>query len=145
MTGCRSPRPVCPPTTRRRGSCRWPPRVIPQLSDTAEIVTKVLAALPNLAVQGLAPNFRGGQNAYRAGVHKISIPVSVSDGHSHANLNRSPEQSIEMLWEIMDWLKAQPRKVSVVAGASTAFGCSTGGGADGEDGGAVQGSGRRRG
>jgi hypothetical protein len=101
-----------------------PPRVIPQLSDTAEIVAKVLAALPNLTVQALAPNLRGVQNAYHAGVHKISIPVSVSDGHSLANLNRSPEQSIEMMREIMAWLKAQPRKVPVVAGASTAFGCS---------------------
>ena len=94
-----------------------PPRVIPQLSDTAEVVAKVLAALPHLTVQALAPNLRGVQNAYHAGVHKIAIPVSVSDGHSRANLNRSPEQSIEMMREIMDWLKAQPRKVPVVAGA----------------------------
>ena len=64
------------------------------------------------------------QNAYHAGVHKISIPVSVSDGHSQANLNRTPAQSIEMMREIMAWLKAQPRRVPVVAGASTAFGCS---------------------
>jgi hydroxymethylglutaryl-CoA lyase len=101
-----------------------PPRVIPQLSDTAEIVAKVLAALPDLTVQALAPNLRGVQNAYHAGVHKISIPVSVSDGHSQANLNRTPNQSIEMMREIMNWLHAQPRKVPVVAGASTAFGCS---------------------
>jgi hydroxymethylglutaryl-CoA lyase len=101
-----------------------PPRVIPQLADTPEVVAKVLAALPGLTVQALAPNLRGVQNAYHAGVHKISIPVSVSDGHSQANLNRTPAQSIEMMREIMDWLKAQPRKVPVVAGASTAFGCS---------------------
>ena len=43
----------------------------------------------------LVPNLRGVQNAYDAGVHKISIPVSVSEGHSMANLNRIPaEQSI---------------------------------------------------
>jgi hydroxymethylglutaryl-CoA lyase len=40
------------------------------------------------------------------------------------NFNRSPEQSIGMLREIMTWLKAQPLKMPVVAGASTAFGCS---------------------
>ena len=101
-----------------------PPRVIPQLADTAEVVAKVLAALPNLTVQALAPNLRGVQNAYHAGVHKIAIPVSVSDGHSQANLNRTPAQSIEMMREIMAWLGAQPRKVPVVAGCSTAFGCS---------------------
>jgi hydroxymethylglutaryl-CoA lyase len=41
-----------------------------------------------------------------------------------ANLNRTPAQSIEMMREIMAWLGAQPRKVPVVAGCSTAFGCS---------------------
>ena len=100
-----------------------PPRVIPQLSDTPEIVAECLK-IPGLIVQALAPNLRGVQNAYNAGVHKISIPVSVSEGHSMANLNRKPEQSIAMMKEVMDWLKAQPRKVPVVAGCSTAFGCS---------------------
>lgn len=101
-----------------------PPRVIPQLADTPEVVARVLATVPGVTVQALAPNLRGVQNAYNAGVHKISIPVSVSEGHSRANLNRTPAQSVEMMKEIMDWLKAQPRKVPVVAGASTAFGCS---------------------
>jgi len=101
-----------------------PPRVIPQLADTPEIVARVLATVPGLIVQALAPNLRGVQNAYHAGVHKIAIPVSVSEGHSRANLNRSPAESIEMMRQIMDWLHAQPRKVPVVAGASTAFGCS---------------------
>ena len=101
-----------------------PARVIPQLADTPEIVAKVLATVPGLTVQALAPNLRGVQNAYNAGVHKISIPVSVSEGHSRANLNRSPAESIEMMRGVMDWLKAQPRKVPLVAGVSTAFGCS---------------------
>lgn len=101
-----------------------PARVIPQLGDTPEVVARVLSEVPGLVVQALAPNLRGVQNAYNAGVHKISIPVSVSEGHSRANLNRTPADSIEMMKEIMAWLKAQPRKVPVVAGASTAFGCS---------------------
>ena len=91
--------------------------------------------IPGLTVQALAPNLRGVQNAYNAGVHKISIPVSVSEGHSRANLNRTPAESIEMMRRLMDWLKAQPRKVPVVAGCSTAFGCSIDGVVtDGEDG-----------
>jgi hydroxymethylglutaryl-CoA lyase len=100
-----------------------PPRVIPQLSDTPEVVEQCLM-IPGLIVQALVPNLRGAQNAYHAGVHKISIPVSVSEGHSMANLNRMPAQSITMMREIMDWLRAQPRRVPVVAGCSTAFGCS---------------------
>ena len=100
-----------------------PPRVIPQLSDTPEVVEQCLK-IPGLIVQALVPNLRGAQNAYNAGVHKISIPISVSEGHSMANLNRMPVQSITMMQEIMDWLHAQPRKRPVVAGCSTAFGCS---------------------
>lgn len=101
-----------------------PARVIPQLADTPEIVAKVLATVPGLTVQALAPNLRGVQNAYHAGVHKISMPVSVSDGHSRANLNRAPAESIEVMRGVMDWLHAQPRKVPLVCGVSTAFGCS---------------------
>jgi hydroxymethylglutaryl-CoA lyase len=101
-----------------------PARVIPQLADTPEIVAKVLATVPGLTVQALAPNLRGVQNAYNAGVHKISMPVSVSEGHSRANLNRSPAESIEVMRGVMDWLHAQPRKVPLVCGVSTAFGCS---------------------
>ena len=101
-----------------------PPRVIPQLADTAEIVARVLAEVPGLVVQALAPNLRGAQNAYNGGVHKISMPISVSEGHSKANLNRTPAQSIEVMREVMAWMKAQDRHVPVIVGASTAFGCS---------------------
>jgi hydroxymethylglutaryl-CoA lyase len=101
-----------------------PPRVIPQLADTAEIVARVLAEVPGLTVQALAPNPRGVQNAYNGGVHKISMPVSVSEAHSKANLNRSPADSIAMMKDVMAWIKAQQRKVPVIVGASTAFGCS---------------------
>jgi hydroxymethylglutaryl-CoA lyase len=101
-----------------------PPRVIPQLSDTPEIVARVLAEIPGLTVQALAPNLRGAQNAFNAGVHKIAMPISVSEGHSRANLNRTPAQSIDVMREVMAWMKAQDRHVPVIMGASTAFGCS---------------------
>lgn len=101
-----------------------PPRVIPQLSDTPEIVARVLAEVPGLVVQTLAPNLRGAQNAYHAGVHKISMPISISEGHSAANLNRSTAKSIEVMKQVMDWMKAQDRHVPVIVGGSTAFGCS---------------------
>ena len=52
------------------------------------------------------------------------MPVSVSEGHSRANLNRTPAESIVEVRRLMDWVKAQPRRMPVVAGCSTAFGCS---------------------
>jgi hydroxymethylglutaryl-CoA lyase len=100
-----------------------PPRVIPQMADTAEVVRRCLE-IPRLTVIALVPNLRGAQNAYAAGTHKISVPVSVSEGHSRANLNRTPAESIEEVRRLMEWVKAQPRRMEVIAGASTAFGCS---------------------
>ena len=64
-----------------------PPKLIPQMADTAEIV-RAAVALPGLTVVALAPNLKGAQNAYAAGVHRIIVPVSVSEGHSRANTNR---------------------------------------------------------
>jgi hydroxymethylglutaryl-CoA lyase len=79
---------------------------------------------PSWAVQALAPNLRGAQNAFNAGVHKIAMPISVSEGHSKANLNRTPADSVAMMRDVMAWMKEQDRHVPVIVGASTAFGCS---------------------
>jgi hydroxymethylglutaryl-CoA lyase len=100
-----------------------PPRVIPQMADTEEVVRRCLE-IPGLTVIALVPNLRGAQNAYNTGTHKISVPVSVSEGHSRANLNRTPAESIAEMARMMEWVKAQPRRMEVIAGASTAFGCS---------------------
>jgi hydroxymethylglutaryl-CoA lyase len=100
-----------------------PPRIIPQMADTAEVVRRSLE-IPGLTVIALVPNVRGAQNAYEAGAHKISTPVSVSEGHSRSNLNRTPAESIVEIGRLMDWVKAQPRRMEVIAGCSTAFGCS---------------------
>ena len=100
-----------------------PARVIPQMADT-ETVVRASVDIPGLTVVALAPNLRGAQAAYVAGAHRISVPVSVSEGHSRANLNRAPAESIEMMKGICDWLHAQERRVPLVVGVSTAFGCS---------------------
>ncbi len=100
-----------------------PPRVIPQMSDTEEVVRRAIE-IPGLTVIALVPNLKGAQRAYEAGVHKVSVPVSVSEGHSRANLNRTPEESITEMRRLTEWVKAQPRRMEVIAGASTAFGCS---------------------
>ncbi len=52
------------------------------------------------------------------------MPVSVSDGHSRANLNRLPAESIVEVRRLMEWVTAQPRRMQVIAACSTAFGCS---------------------
>ena len=100
-----------------------PAKLIPQMADTAEIVRRAVL-LPRVLIVALAPNLRGAQNAYDAGAHRISIPVSVSEGHSRANTNRTPDEAVAEVARIVEWVRAQPRQVGVEAACSTAFGCS---------------------
>jgi len=99
------------------------PRLIPQMADTPEIVRRAVL-LPDVTVVALAPNLRGAQGAMEAGAHRISIPVSVTMGHSRANLNRTPDEQVAEIARMVAWLRAQDRTVQVEAALSTAFGCS---------------------
>ncbi len=104
-----------------------PPKLIPQMADTGEVVRASLA-IPGLTVIALAPNLRGAQNAHAAGAHRISIPVSVSEGHSRANTNKSPMEQVGEVRRIVEWVRAQERQserqAEIEAACSTAFGCS---------------------
>lgn len=99
------------------------PKLIPQMADTAEIVRRAVL-LPNVVVVGLAPNLRGAQAAMAAGAMRISVPMSVTMGHSRANLNKTPEEQIGEIGRMVAWLKTQERRVEVEVALSTAFGCS---------------------
>jgi len=99
------------------------PKLIPQMADTDAIVRDALRH-PALTVVALVPNLRGAQTAYAAGAHRISIPISVSVGHSRANLNRTPDEQIAEIGRIVGWVNAQDRKMEIEASCSTAFGCS---------------------
>ena len=100
-----------------------PARVIPQMADT-ETVVRATVGIPGLTVVALAPNLRGAQAAYAAGAHRISVPVSVSEGHSRANLNRAPAEQVAEVARMAAWLRAQAPRVKLEAACSTAFGCS---------------------
>jgi hydroxymethylglutaryl-CoA lyase len=100
-----------------------PPRLIPQMADTAEIVAAT-RSLPGVTVVALAPNLRGAERAVTAGAHRVTIPVSVSEGHSRANLNRGPAEQVAEVGRIVAWVREQGGPVEVEAACSTAFGCS---------------------
>jgi hydroxymethylglutaryl-CoA lyase len=99
------------------------PKLIPQMADTGEIVREAVK-LQGVTIVALAPNLRGAQAAHAAGAHRVSIPVSVSEGHSRANLNRTPDEQIAEVGRIVAWVKDQSRPMEVEAACSTAFGCS---------------------
>ncbi len=99
-----------------------PPRLIPQMADTGEVVAAT-RGLPALIV-ALAPNLRGAQAAAAAGAQRITIPVSVSEGHSRANTNRGTMDQVAEVRRIIEWVRAERVPIEVEGACSTAFGCS---------------------
>ncbi len=99
-----------------------PPRLIPQMADTGEVViaTRNLPAV----IVALAPNLKGAQAAAAAGAQRISIPVSVSEGHSRANTNRGTMDQVAEVRRIIEWVRTERVPIEVEAACSTAFGCS---------------------
>lgn len=102
-----------------------PATLLPQLADTAEIVTYA-RTLPGLTVAVLVPNLKGAEAAIAAGAHKITIPLSVSETHSLANVRRTHVQMLEEARRIADLIADQPedRRPKFEGSLSTVFGCT---------------------
>ena len=103
-----------------------PPALLPQMADVRAVVQHALG-LPGLQVAALVPNLRGAQAAFEAGVHKITVPVSVTEAHSLANVRKSREQVMLELASIMQLRNDRFAGVVVEAGMSVAFGCTLAG------------------
>ncbi len=99
-----------------------PVRVIPQMADTAEVVAAT-THLP-VVIVALAPNLRGAQAAAAAGAHRVTVPISMSEGHSRANTNRGTMDQVAEFARIADWIRAEGLALELEAACSTAFGCS---------------------
>lgn len=102
-----------------------PAKLLPQLADTAEIVA-FARTIPGLTVAVLVPNAKGAAAAIEAGAHKITIPLSVSETHSMANLRRNHAQVIEEARAIGALIAALPadRRPHFEGSLSTVFGCT---------------------
>lgn len=100
-----------------------PARLLPQMADAAEVVAYA-ARIPGLTVMALVPNLRGAEAALRAGVHKLTMPVSASHAHSLANVRKTPEDMVEQVRAIATLRDELAPQVKLEAGISTAFGCT---------------------
>ena len=100
-----------------------PAKLLPQMADTEAVVHHALT-YPGVTVMALVPNARGAEAALRAGVHKITIPVSASEAHSLANVRKSRVDMIEEVRTIARLRDEMAPSVKVEAGLSTAFGCT---------------------
>lgn len=98
-------------------------KLVPQMADTGSVLPQLLA-IDGLTVCALACNLRGVQAAYEAGAHVVVFPVSVSETHSYANVGKGTYSHIEMLADIIEWVRAQPRFMRIDVAVASAFGCS---------------------
>jgi len=98
-----------------------PPKLIPAMADTGEIVKHALS-IPGVKVVALAPNVKGFERAREAGAHKITFPVSASHQHSVSNVRMTPDQMVE---EVRKAAQLRGKDGPEIEGAvSTAFGCT---------------------
>jgi hydroxymethylglutaryl-CoA lyase len=102
-----------------------PAKLLPQLADTGQLVAYA-KTIPDLTVAVLVPNARGAEAAIAAGADKITLPLSVSETHSLANLRRTHDQVIEEARIIARMVRALPaeRRPHFEGSLSTAFGCT---------------------
>jgi hydroxymethylglutaryl-CoA lyase len=100
-----------------------PPRRLPQLADTAALVTAALE-LPGLEVTVLIPNLEGAERAFASGAHRAILPLSASRAHSLANLRKTPEDVLREFAAIRAARDASGVRCVLELGLSTAFGCT---------------------
>lgn len=102
-----------------------PAKLLPQLADTAEIVA-FAREIPGLTVAVLVPNAKGAAAAIGAGAHKITLPLSVSETHSLANLRRTHAQVLEEARTIAAMIAelAPADRPHFEGSLSTVFGCT---------------------
>ena len=101
-----------------------PPKLIPQFSDATDVVEHA-KRLSGLTVSALVPNLKGAQRALELGVDKINYVLSVSESHNLANVRRTTKESVADFERIVALVSEhQGKKPKVVAGLSTALGCT---------------------
>ncbi|HET8529170.1 MAG TPA: hydroxymethylglutaryl-CoA lyase [Gaiellaceae bacterium] len=98
-------------------------RALPQMADCADLVAHALL-VPELRISVLAPNLRYAQRAFEAGVHAVTIPVSVSEPHSLANVRMTHEAVLAEVRAIVALRDTRHPGTQVEVGLATAFGCT---------------------
>jgi len=102
-----------------------PPKLLPMFADSEEVVRHALA-LDGLTASALIPNLRGAERGIALGVHELAYVLSVSEGHNQNNVRRSTNESIADLKRVIELRDNSQtgRRVRVVAGLATCFGCT---------------------
>ncbi len=113
------------------GTSIVPAKLLPMFADAEDVVRHALS-LPGLKVSALIPNLRGAERGLALGVHELAYVLSVSEGHNQNNVRRSTQDSIDDLTRVIELRDSlEPgRRIKVIAGLATVFGCTIEGNVD---------------
>jgi hydroxymethylglutaryl-CoA lyase len=100
-----------------------PPKLLPQMADTAEVLAYA-KTLPGLLASALVPNLRGAERALEGDADLMLVPLSASHEHSLANLRKTPDEVVAEVARIRAARDASGRKALIEGGVGTAFGCT---------------------
>src|SRR3954447_18979994 len=96
------------------------PKAIPSMADASEVWAAVEKSSA-VRYSALVPNPRGAQRALDAGFREIEVVVSASDTHNRKNVNRSTEESLDDISELIQVVHDADATVQVIV--ATAWGC----------------------
>jgi hydroxymethylglutaryl-CoA lyase len=96
------------------------PKAIPQMADADEVWAKAWHN-PDVRYSALIPNTRGAQRALAAGFREIEVVVSASDTHNRRNLNRSTDESLDDITQLIPLVHEAGAILEVIV--ATSFGC----------------------
>ena len=103
-----------------------PPSRFPQFADVRELIAAV-SSLPGASSSALVLNERGINDALETVVDEIVIPVSATEEHSRANMNRSRACAVSLVGEAAKLRGSSEDRPVVNVAISVAFGCSIAG------------------
>lgn len=97
------------------------PKAIPQLADAVDVASAVCSKYREGGFTPLAlvPNLVGAKKAFASGIREVAYVTSASEKHNLANINRTREQSLIELANII----AELPELKVRLDVATAFHC----------------------
>ncbi|MFK5978771.1 MAG: hydroxymethylglutaryl-CoA lyase [Rhizobiaceae bacterium] len=101
----------------------------PAFADVEEIIAHV-GQLPGAHAAALTPNKKGSQLAMASGVPEIHCVISATEEHNLANLDRSRNQTLSEIAQVMALRKESGCDMIIGVGIAMSFGCSISGEVD---------------
>jgi hydroxymethylglutaryl-CoA lyase len=106
--------------TRIETSSFVSPKWVPQMGDAAEIFQK-LKKKPEVKYIALVPNEKGMDAALQSDVKDIAVFTAASETFNQKNINRSIEESLQNIHELLR--RSKENNIWVRGYISTSFGC----------------------